>query len=194
MAKNAILKEIVQLKIIRTIFQDCESRHNADESKPKFIIVLDMEDKMELSTSDIENLTDKLNTALPGIFPNETDPLVHSCGGPGTDVEKHTFHEEMERGTNIPHLLEHVLLYLLSRRSNYCSAYCGQRSVDIENGITTHYYLILEYPSKLEAVVATDLAFQMVSAWVEGKTVTIDPKLLLEGILQTIEPMVRLAA
>jgi len=187
-------REVIQLKIIRTIFQDFPSRLDADDKSPKFILVLDMEDQLELSTKDIPNLAQKLEIALPGIFPDESSPLSHSCGGKGTDVEKHTFREEIENGINIPHLMEHVMLHLLSRRCNHCSAYCGQRSVDLDQGIETHYYLVMDYPSKLEAIVAADLAFQIVSAWIEDRTVTIDPAVVLDGIRQMIEPMVSKAA
>jgi hypothetical protein len=149
---------------------------------------------MELTTKDIPNLMEKIERALPGIFPDEFSPIVHFCGGHGTDIEQHAFHEEVERGTNIPHLFEHILLYLLSRRSNHCSAYCGQRSIDLEQGITTHYYLVLDYPSKIEAIVAVDLGFQMLSAWVNGVTVEIDPAAVIDGIRMMIEPMVHRAA
>ncbi|MBI2842307.1 MAG: hypothetical protein HYX78_02800 [Armatimonadetes bacterium] len=185
---------MLQLKIIRTIFQDCESRHDPSVVQPKFVLVLDMEDKNHITSADIPNIREKMEMALPGIFPDEDSPLVHSCGGRGTDIEKHSFYEEIEQGTNIPHLLEHVIIHLMSRRSNQCSAYCGQRSVDLENGVSTHYYLVMDYPSKLEAVIAADLAFQLVSAWTEGRTVTIDPVTVLEGIRGIIEPMVSRAA
>lgn len=186
--------EVPKLRIIRTVFQDVEPRGDHEETKPKCILVLDMENEMELSTSEIPDLVRKMEFALPGIFPDDDSPLVHSCGGLGTDVEKHSFREEIERGTTIPHLLEHVIIYLLSRRSNYCSAYCGQRSVDLDQGITTHYYLVMDYTSKLEAVVAVDLGFQLISAWVEGRAVAIDPAEVLDGLRQIIEPMVQHAA
>lgn len=184
----------MQLKIIRTVFQDTESRLDPKERSPKCILVLDMEDHYELSTKDIPSLSDMLEQALPGIFPSEDSPIDHSCGGLGSGVEKHSFKEEIENGTNIPHLLEHVLIYLLSRRLRHCAAYCGQRSVDIEQGINTHYYLVMDYPSRLEAIIAIDLGFQLISSWVDGKTVTIDQTTVLEGIRQMIEPMLNPAA
>lgn len=182
------------MKIIRTIFQDAKYGNNSSKEAPKFIIVLDMEDQSMLSTADIPNLPDKMEAALPGIFPNENSKFIHSCGGYGTGIEAHSFREELERGTDIPHLLEHVLLHLLSRRLNSCSGYCGQRSADIERGISTHYYLVMDYPSKIEAIVAVDLGFQLINAWIEGRTITIDPASLISGIREIIEPMVNHAA
>jgi hypothetical protein len=149
-----------------------------------------MEEQIEMSTSEIPTLPNMMEIALPGIFPDDDSPLLHSCGGEGTDVEKHTFREEIEQGTTIAHLMEHIVLYLLSRRTNHASAYCGQRSADLELGINTHYYLVMDYPSKVEAVVAADLAFQLVSSWVQGRAVTIDPDVVLEGVCQMIGPMV----
>jgi len=186
--------EVVQLKIIRTVFQDTESRLNPGEYSPKCILVLDMEGHYEHSTKDIPGLSNMLEQALPGIFPSADSPIDHSCGGLDSGIEKHSFKEEIENGTNIPHLLEHVLIYLLGRRMNQCAAYCGQRSIDIEQGINTHYYLVMDYPSKLEAIIAIDLAFQLISSWIDGKAVTIDQTAVFENILQMIEPMLKYAA
>lgn len=144
---------------------------------------------MGLSTSDLPGLSERIELALPGIFPTDGCEFDHSCGGSESHIEKHPFREEVEQGTNIPHLLEHILLHLLSRRSCRCAGYCGQRSIDIEEGITTHYYIVLDCPSKLEAILATDLGFQLVSAWVEGRTVTIDPAVVMDGVHQLLEPM-----
>ncbi|MEN6520410.1 MAG: hypothetical protein ABFD46_04565 [Armatimonadota bacterium] len=186
--------EVTQLKIIRIVFQDIQPRFDPTGQPPKCVLVLDMEDQKGLCTNDVPCIAEKLEKALPGIFPDENSPVDHSCGGRGSDVEKHSFREEIERGTNIPHLLEHVLIYLLSRRSNHCAAYCGQRSVDLEQGIDTHYYLVMECPSELEAVVAIDLGFQIVSALINGSTMVIDPVKVLDGIQRALEPMVNLAA
>jgi hypothetical protein len=153
-----------------------------------------MEDQSGISTSDVPDIKEKLQVAFPGIFPDVDSLVDHSCGGHGSEREKHTFQEEIERGTNIPHLLEHVLIYLLSRRSNHCAAYCGQRSVDLDQGIDSHYYLVMDCPSKIEAIVAIDLGFQVVSALINGKTVTIDPVTVLDSIRRMIEPMVSIAA
>lgn len=183
--------EVIQLKIIRIVFQDIQPKFDPTGQSPKCVLVLDMEDQLELSTNDVPCIAEKLEKALPGIFPNDDSPVDHSCGA---DAEKHTFREEMEHGTNIPHLLEHVLMYLLSRRSNHCAAYCGQRSVDLEQGIDTHYYLVMDCPSELEAVVAIDLGFQLVSALITGSEMTIDSVTVLDGIRRTIAPMVNLAA
>lgn len=170
------------MKIIRTVFHDHEPR--------RFTLVLDMEESAGLMTSGIPGLIEKMELALPGVFPEERDPLSHTCGGGGTGVPEHAFREELERGTDIPHLLEHVLLHLLSRRTCACSAFCGQRSSDLDRGITTHHYLIIDCPSQLEAVVAVEIAFGLVSAWVEGRTVTINPQAVLDGIERAIGPMV----
>lgn len=185
--------EVFLLKITRTIFQDSEPGYESVERMPKFILILDMEEQAELSTADISDLPVKMEMALPGIFPNENSQFVHSCGGCGCD-EEHPLREEIERGTNIPHLFEHVLLHLLSRRQFPCSAYCGQRSVDIERGISTIYYLVMDYPSKLEAIVAADLGFKLISAWIEGNEFTLDPAVVLADINDTIEPMINHAA
>ena len=182
------------MRIIRTVFQDVESRFDETEHLPKMILVLDMEDQMDMCTSSVPKLALMMETALPDIFPDDDSPLAHSCGGEGTDVEKHTFREEIEQGTSIPHLLEHVILYLLSRRTNHCTAYCGQRAIDLEQGINTHYYLVIDYPSKVEAVVAADLGFQLVSSWVEGRAAEIDPDVVLEGVSNMISQMVKRAA
>lgn len=185
---------MLKLKIIRTVFQDFDPEDRFGQSGRKFILVIDMETQAELSTTDIPNLPAKMETALPGVFPGSDSPLAHTCGGRGTEVEEHAFREEIARGTSIPHLLEHVLLHLLSRRSNSCAAYCGQRSIDLQRGITTQYYIVLDYPSKVEAVIAADLAFNLISAWVEGRTVTIDPAAILEGVQDILRPMVHRAA
>lgn len=158
------------------------------------ILVVDMERHIDMCTADISHLAEMMEYALPGIFPDEDSPVSHSCGGKGTDVEKHTFREEIERGTTIPHLLEHVVLHLLSRRTNHCSAYCGQRSTDFEQGIHTHYYLVMDYPSKVEAIVAADLGFQLVSSWIEGRAATIDPDVVMSGVCEMIRPMIERAA
>lgn len=183
-----------QLKVIRTLFQDFQSRLDSTEHSPKLILVLDMEGQIDLSTNDIPDLASKLELALPGIFPDDSSPVAHSCGGNGSGIEKHTFREEIEAGTNIPHLLEHVVMHLMSRRCNHGTAYCGQRSIDLEKGILTHYYIVLDYPSKLEAIVAADLGFQLVSSWLHGRTVQIDPGVVLDGIRAIIEPMITKAA
>lgn len=180
------------MKILRTVFQDVKPGNSSAREAPKFILVLDMEDQVGLSTADILDLPKKMELALPGVFPDEDSRFIHSCGGCESDVEEHPLREEIERGTNIPHLLEHVLLHLLSRRLNPCSGYCGQRSADIERGICSHFYLVMDYPSKLEAIVAADLGFRLVSAWIEGKT--IDPASVLTGIHEAIEQMINHAA
>lgn len=149
---------------------------------------------MSLSTSDIPDLAQKMEESLPGIFPHESSHLSHNCGGGHSGIEEHSFREEIEEGTNIPHLLEHILLHLLSRRSNYCAAFCGQRSVDIERGITTHYYLVVDCPSKIEAVVAAELGFYLLEAWIEGRTAVIDGPAVLMEIHNVIKPMVDWAA
>lgn len=168
------------MKIIRTVFQQ----------DGRFVLVVDMEEQSGLSTLDIAGLEQKMTAALPGIFPGTSDPLTHFCGGQGTAIPEHTLREEVRRGTSIPHLLEHILLHLLSRRSLCCSAFCGQRSQDLASGLTTHYYLVLDCPSQIEAVVAVEIAFGLVSAWVEGRTVSVDPNALLRRIEGLIQPMV----
>jgi hypothetical protein len=52
----------------------------------------------------------------------------------------------------------------------------------------------MDCPSKIEAIVAIDLGFQVVSALINGDTVTIDPVMVLDSIRQMIEPMVKIAA
>jgi len=184
----------LQVRIISMAFQDFQAQPKAAKKTPKFILVVDMEGQANLSTRDIPDIAEKIETALPDIFPKAGSAVDHSCGGNGTEIEQHSFREEVDRGMSIPHLLEHVLLHLLSRRSNRCTAYCGQRSADLERGITTHYWLVLDYPTKLEAIIAADLGFQLVSAWVEGRTVRIDPAVVLDGLRELIEPMVWRAA
>lgn len=188
---GSAVKRYIPLKIIRTIFQD---EHSQDESSPKFVLVLDMQDEARLTTSHIQDLPAKMERALPGIFPDASSPYVHSCGGGTTGVPEHSFREEVERGTDLPHLMEHVLLHLLSRRMPACSAFCGQRSIDLENGITTHYYIVMDYPSKLGAVVAAELALELVSAWVEGRTVNIDATAVLTKVRGLLEPMLSVPA
>lgn len=173
------------MKIIRTVFQDSEVK----DRPRQFILVLDMEDSANFSTASIPDLISKMETALPGIFPSEGSRLAHECGGIRSGKPIHPFRDEVKQGTDIPHLLEHIILYLLSRRTKSCSAFCGQRSIDISQGITTHYYLVLECPSKIEAIIASDIGFQLVKAWIEGRTVTIDPLTILQSISVRIKPM-----
>lgn len=141
-----------------------------------------MENQLGLATSDIPDVIRKMELALPGIFPTQDSPYIHSCGGNGTEVDEHSFREEIERGTDIPHMLEHVLLYLLSKGTGCCSAYCGQRSTDLERGINSHYYLVVDFSSKLEALVAVDLGFELVRSWIEGRPASLNSLLALEGI------------
>ncbi len=82
------------------------------------------------------------------------------------------------------------MLYLLSRRTNHCSAYCGQRSIDLESEIDTHHYIVMDYPSKLEAILAADSGFQLVMAWMEDRLVKIELIEVLDGIRQMMEPMI----
>lgn len=181
---------VLALRLIRTVFQDPMTDEKTSIDIERFTVVIDMADHMLLSTADISDLAQKMDLALPGIFPTDCSPLSHNCGGGNSGIEEHTFREEIDIGTNIPHLLEHVLLHLLSRRSHQCSAYCGQRSIDIERGITTHYYLVLDCPSKIEAVVAVDIGFGLVNAWINGHQPTIDAGAVLSHINDIIKPMV----
>ena len=177
------------MKVIRTIFQDIESISAPTYKSQKLVLVVDMEEHFGLSTKSIAGLEKKMRLSLPGIFPMDGSDVVHSCGGQGTDAEEHSFYEEIESGTDIPHLLEHVIMYLLSRRTNHCSAYCGQRSSDIARGISTHYYIVVDCHSKLEAMIAADVGFRLISSWLTGDAVTIDPHLMLEDMRKVIEPM-----
>ena len=176
------------MKVVRTIFQDIESIGSRDKSQ-KIVLVIDMEEQFGLSTQSIPGIALKMRQAIPGIFPEDGSEVVHSCGGQGTGINEHSFQEEIETGTDIPHLLEHVIMYLLSKRSNQCSAYCGQRASDIERGISTHYYIVVDCQSKLEAMVAADIGYKLVSSWLSGTTVTLDPQLMLEDMRRVIEPM-----
>lgn len=187
---HASSEEVLRLKIIRTIFQEPESTANGLQ----FILVLDMEEAAELSTRDIPNLIHKMETALPGIFPDENSKFVHNCGGHRSADDEHSFRDELEKGTSIPHLYEHILLHLLSRRSCACSAFCGQRSIDVERGIKTHYYLVLDCPSKVEAIVASELGFHLIQSWVEGSPAMIDPEAVFAGINEMLGPMLSLEA
>lgn len=180
------------MKIIRTIFQNPDS--DSDQQPQQFILVVDMESEINLTTHDIPNIIGKMEKALPGIFPDDSSPLAHNCGGGKFGVDEHTFKEEIENGTSIPHLLEHVLLHLLSRRSYSCSAFCGQRSVDIERGIDTHYYLVIDCPSKIEAVVASEIGFYLIQSWIKGETAVIDPTAIFAGIHSMIDPMLKQTA
>lgn len=183
---------MLKLKIIRTVFQDSESA-----SKPgqlQFILIIDMENEIDLSTKDIEGLAVKMETALPGIFPDESSPFAHNCGGGKSGIDEHSFREEIDNGTSIAHLLEHVLLHLLSRRSYSCSAFCGQRSIDIERGINTHYYLVLDCPSKIEAIVAAELGLNLVLSWIKGESAMIDAVAVFAGIQDMIGPMINQTA
>lgn len=175
------------LKIVRTVFEDTSPEGSKEPRR--FVIVMDMDEQMELSTKDIPGLIGKMESALPEIFPDENSQFTHNCGGGQSEIEEHSFREEIEHGTNIPHLLEHILLHLLSRRVKSCSAFCGQKSTDIEKGILTRYYLVLDCPSKIEAVVAVELAFNMLKAWIEGQEVSIDADAVFAGIREMIDPM-----
>lgn len=178
------------LKLLRMTFQEGADPDTPGESSSKLVLVVDMEDENHFSTKDIPGLARKMEIAIPGIFPDDDGPLSHNCGGGKSGVTLHSFREEVEHGTHIPHLLEHVIMYLMSKRTSKCSAYCGQRSVDLDQGICTHYYMVFDYPSKVEAVVAVDLAMQVVTAWMQGKTVVIDPNDVIAGVKALLEPMV----
>jgi hypothetical protein len=47
----------------------------------------------------------------------------------------------------------------------------------------------MDYPSKVEAVVAVDLAMQLVTSWIEGKTVVVDRDVLITGLQDRLDPM-----
>lgn len=179
--------EAVALKVVRTVFQenpDLEGTHHFRENSHKVIIVLDLENQDRITTDQIPSLAEKMERALPGIFPDESDAMTHLCGGKDSEHEIHSFREEIQTGTTLAHLMEHMLLFLLSKRSLHCAGYTGRRSIDIEQGIHTHYYMVVEYPSKLEAVIAIDLAFDLIQAWVEDRPANINPDHLI-GMIQS---------
>lgn len=159
------------MKIARTVFQenpDLEGTHHFRPNSKKVIVLLDLEDQAQITTDRIPNLPSLINQALPGIFPDPDDPLAHLCGGEDTSKEIHSFREEVVQGTTLAHLMEHILLFLLSKRTFHCAGYTGRRSMDIERGIRTHYYIVVEYPSRLEAIIAIDVAFDLIKAWADG--------------------------
>lgn len=180
------------MKIIRTLFQDnpeLEGTHHFRPNSHKVIVVLDLEHQDEVYTNQIPDLASKMERALPGIFPREGDLMTHLCGGQDTEHEIHSFRDEVEQGTTLAHLMEHILLFMLSKRSLHCAGYTGRRSIDIERGIHTHYYMVVEYPTKLEAIVAIELAFELIKSWVDGKSVQMNPQHLISSIQDQIEVM-----
>lgn len=166
------------MKVLRTIFEHIPNP-DAETTGGRMIIALDIPDESDLLTNGIPDLVEKLESALPGIFPEEDDVYAHRCG---SGEDQHDFREEIEKGTNMPHLLEHMILHLLGRSSGRCAGFSGQRSADIERGITSHYYVVVDYGDKVQAVVAADLALQLLCAWRDGRTVRLDPDRVLESI------------
>jgi len=180
--------EVEGLRIIRTILEDNLS--GAECAPVKMILVLDMEAEMGRRTGSIRDLAAKLEAAFPGLLAAPTSDYVHLCGD-GITKEEHPFREEIKQGTSIPHLLEHIIIHLLGRANGACTGYSGQRSSDIEQGLTSRYYIVVDCADKLEALVAADLAIQLVYAWLDGRTVRIDPDRMLAGISERLEAMVR---
>jgi len=177
-----LCREDRALRIVRTIFEEnTESEQGANSFKHngRMILVLGFEDGESLQASRISNLAAKLETALPGIFPQPDNGFAHMCG---TGKSRHTFRQEIERGTTVVHLLEHVILHLLSRSDGRCRGFSGQRSGDLERGITNCHYVVTHYTDKIQALVAADLAFQMVAAWVAGRTVRLDADIIVKAV------------
>lgn len=170
------------MEIIRVTFQK-------KDGQGRMALVLDLEEEAGLTTADIPHLADKMQIALPGIFPDESSQTIHSCGGGLTGIPKHSLREEIAGQTSIPHLLEHILLHLLSRGSCSCGGLCGQRSVDIEQGIATRWHIIVDCPSELEGVIAVGIGFELIYAWLQGKTVIHDPAAIFANIQDRIEQM-----
>jgi len=178
------------LHILSIVFQDdpqSESLRNLQRGSKRAIVHLDMEGDAGRSTSTISGLTQKMETALPGILEAPDGELQHLCGLAETDA--HDFKEELFEGTNLCHLLEHIIIYMLGRRMGRCAGFSGQRSQDIEAGLKTHHYLVVEYANKLEAVVAIDLAFQLVNAWLQDKTVNLNRELLISSVQRRLMSM-----
>jgi hypothetical protein len=178
------------LHIINIVFQDTpqsESIRNLQQGSKRAIIHLDMGNDANISTSAIPSLVKKMETALPGILEAPAEELQHICGLAATDA--HDFKEEIIEGTGLCHLLEHLIIYMLGRRMGRCAGFSGQRSQDIETGLKTHHYLVVEYANKLEAVVAIDLAFQMVNAWLHNKTIRLNRDTLITGVQKRLALM-----
>ncbi len=178
------------MHIINIIFQDApqsESIRNLRQGSKRAIVHLDMENDADISTSAIPGLAKKMEIALPGILEAPAEELQHICGLADTDA--HDFKEEITEGTSLCHLLEHIIIYMLGRRMGRCAGFSGQRSQDIEAGLKTHHYLVVEYANKLEAIVAIDLAFQMVNAWLHDKTVSLDRDTLITGVQKRLALM-----
>lgn len=150
------------------------------------VIVLSLEGHESPWTDGIQGLARKIETALPGMFPESDDCYAHVCGTGGS---QHSFREEIEKGTTVVHLLEHVILHLLGRSSGRCSGFSGQRSVDLERGITDHHYIVTDYTDKIQALVAADLAFQLVSAWMAGREVRLDAETITKAVNNRLEAM-----
>jgi hypothetical protein len=181
------------LKILRTIFEDSGLQiRNIYHSLAgqRMILLLDMEGSSSLRTGDIPDIIAKLETAFPGIFEETSKGYYHSCG---QDEHCHAFREEVERGTSIPHLLEHVILYLLGGWNGRCSGLSGQRSVDLEKGLTDHYYVVTEYNDKIEAVAASELAFCLVSAWMDGRMLRLEANGLADSVHKRLAGMLQMA-
>jgi len=165
---------------------DQGSQSDRVEHAGRMVLVLDLKGEEGLRTSEIPDLAAKLETALPGIFPQSDDMYAHMCG---TGEAQHAFREEIERGTTVVHLLEHVILHLLGRSNGRCGGFSGQRSVDQERGIKNHYYIVTDYTDKLQAVVAAELAFHLVSAWMSNRTVRLDADAIAKSVSYRIEGM-----
>ncbi|HUV05319.1 MAG TPA: hypothetical protein VMX94_09455 [Armatimonadota bacterium] len=170
------------LKVLRTIFEEGSTQTRDGETnrrRGRMILVLKIENESELHTTGICRLAKKMEAALPGILPQTDDAYAHVCGAGST---RHGFREEIEKGTTVPHLIEHLILHMLGRSNSGCSGFSGQRSIDLARGIGDHYYVVTDYADKLQALVVADLAIQLVSAWMAGRTVKLEAGALLDAI------------
>jgi hypothetical protein len=171
---------------LKTVFQASPEKDDSGVLCERVVLVLQIEDAAELHTAAICDLQDKMETAFPGIFTSDSDAFAHMCGiGEG----QHDFRAEIEEGTTVPHLLEHVILHIIGRSSGKCSGFTGQRSSDIERGITDLHYIVTDCPDRLQAVVATDLALHVVQAWLAGRTVRLDRRNMVDSLHDRLQNM-----
>lgn len=180
------------MKIKSIIFQenpDLAGTHYFKDDSKQVIVVLDMEEQSVINTNQIDHLAAKIESVLPGIFIENPGDGEHLCGGRDTDRELHTFRQEIETGTNLAHLMEHLLLFLLSKRTLHCAGYSGRKSDDLQRGQNSLYYIVVEYPSKLEALVAIDYVFNLVKSWVFNQPLAITPDLYMETLQNRLHTM-----
>ena len=135
---------------------------------PVVRIDIDLEEYVDIPTCDIKGFNEALLELLPGL-------REHKCSNnrPGG------FCERLERGTYIPHVLEHIALELQGLLG-YKVSYGKARYLEAE----TVYYVVYTYINEIAGAEAGVLAYDIITSLLKKKGVDLKKK--LSGIQEKI--------